>query len=161
MRTATTVVAALSLGLAACSLSEGVPTSAPRTTVTVPIIEPVTTERFETSTTVAPNPECSVGYERLLAVMGSVNGLPSVLETLGDDMRSLIDVMPVELHDDIDVLADAYGAYGTAAARFADIDDALADPAVAALADALAADDVAAARQRIEDYIAESCNVLD
>jgi hypothetical protein len=125
-----------------------------RATGTVAITDPTVLESVPTpETQPLSSPQCATGYEGYLAVLGSINADdPEVLTSLDDRLRKIGEVLPESLADDIEVLADAYGAYGDAAA--AD------DPNVEVVAQLLAVLEQRRprqAREALDAYFADRC----
>jgi hypothetical protein len=127
-----------------------------RGTGTVAVIDPTVQESVPTpETPPLSSPQCAIGYEGYLAVLGSINAEdPEVLAGLDDRLRAIGEVLPASLADDIEVLADAYGAYGDAAAE-SDAPDG--DELVQELLDVLDQSRQRDARQALDAYFADRC----
>lgn len=121
---------------------------------TVAVIDPTVQESIPASETLpASSPQCAVGYEGYLAVFGSINAEdPEVLTSLDDRLRAVGEVLPESLADDIDVLADAYEAYGDAAAAD-EPNDELVEELLAVLEQRRERD----AREALDGYFADRC----
>jgi|GEM_PF-2996486 len=100
--------------------------------------------------------DCRDLYNKFLGAMGSIGtGAP---EDLGEVFGALRDVVPEELKDDAEVLAEAMGKYGEVLSKYDnDLTKALADPEAMAALEELGTDEVNQASDAIGDYLDDTC----
>ena len=100
--------------------------------------------------------DCRDLYNKFLGAMGSIGtGAP---EDLGEVFGALKDVVPEELKDDAEVLAEAMGKYSEVLSKYDnDLTKALADPEAMAALEELGTDEVNQASDAIGDYLDDTC----
>lgn len=100
--------------------------------------------------------DCRDLYNKFLGAMGSIGtGAP---EDLGEVFGALKDVVPEELKDDAEVLAEAMGKYSEVLSKYDnDLTKALADPEAMAALEELGTDEVNQASEAIGDYLDDTC----
>lgn len=154
-RSGLTVAVCVVAVLAACDAPPdplAIPPTRPTGVVTV--TDPTVLESVPTPETLPlTSPQCAIGYEGYLAVLGSLNADdPDVLTGLDDRLRAIGEVLPESLADDVELLADAYGEYGDAAAA-----DEPNEELVAELLAVLEQTRLRRAREALDAYFSDRC----
>jgi hypothetical protein len=125
-------------------------------TIVVEITDPVVAETIAVVESTPPaSPECAIGYEGYLAIMGSLNAEdPAILTGLERDFARVRAALPDSIIGELDVVAAAVTDY---ASVLAISDDPTEDPAVIEALATLDSRTVTDARAQLEGFFSESC----
>lgn len=125
-------------------------------TIVIEITDPEVAETIAVvDSTLPASPECAIGYEGYLAIVGSLNAQdPAILSGLERDFARVRAALPDSILGEFDVVAAAFVDYASARATSENPTD---DPAVIEALATLDSRTVTNAREQLEAFFSESC----